>query len=471
MQIPIRRLDPRCRCPTRSNRRRRSRSVAREGAMLEPGGGRCAVPTGIAIAIPEGYAGFVQPRSGLALRPVSRASTPRTHRRRLPRRDPRPAREHRSVGSLRGPARGSHRPTRRSNGSRPWNGTKWKRSTSRHAASMAGARAPAPADRRDRTLLAPWATIADSASDCIARNTESGKEFTELARRAEALGFSTLFVPDHFVDHELAPHGCACARGRRHRHAARRPARARQRLQASRSCSRASGDARPAVGRPARARHRRRLDDGRLREGRDAARSARRAHRAARRVDHDPQGPVRPTARSRSTASTTTVTELDGQPKPVQRPHPPFIVGGGGPKILALAAQEAQIVGHQRQPAVGRRHIARRRALAHVGGDRRRSSRRCGPRRASGSTTSRSRRWSGSCTSPTTRVAIVDAMAGSFGVDREDARMAPVTLVGNEAEIVDLLERRRERWQMSYVVLPDDALDACAPIVARLAGT
>jgi dUTP pyrophosphatase len=35
---------------------------------LEPGGGRALVPTGIALAIPEGYAGFVQPRSGLALR-------------------------------------------------------------------------------------------------------------------------------------------------------------------------------------------------------------------------------------------------------------------------------------------------------------------------------------------------------------------------------------------------------------------
>jgi len=35
---------------------------------LKPGGGRAAVPTGIAIAIPVGYAGFVLPRSGLALR-------------------------------------------------------------------------------------------------------------------------------------------------------------------------------------------------------------------------------------------------------------------------------------------------------------------------------------------------------------------------------------------------------------------
>ncbi len=42
--------------------------TARADAHLAAGGGRALVPTGIAIAIPEGYAGFVQPRSGLALR-------------------------------------------------------------------------------------------------------------------------------------------------------------------------------------------------------------------------------------------------------------------------------------------------------------------------------------------------------------------------------------------------------------------
>ena len=40
-----------------------------------------------------------------------------------------------------------------------------------------------------------------------------------------------------------------------------------------------------------------------------------------------------------------TITELDGQPKPVQQPHPPFLIGGGGRKTLELAAREAQIVG------------------------------------------------------------------------------------------------------------------------------
>lgn len=41
---------------------------AREDALLTPGGGRVLVPTGIAISIPKGYAGFVLPRSGLALK-------------------------------------------------------------------------------------------------------------------------------------------------------------------------------------------------------------------------------------------------------------------------------------------------------------------------------------------------------------------------------------------------------------------
>lgn len=41
---------------------------AREDATLAPGGGRALVPTGLAVAIPRGYAGFIQPRSGLALR-------------------------------------------------------------------------------------------------------------------------------------------------------------------------------------------------------------------------------------------------------------------------------------------------------------------------------------------------------------------------------------------------------------------
>lgn len=40
-----------------------------------------------------------------------------------------------------------------------------------------------------------------------------------------------------------------------------------------------------------------------------------------------------------------TIRDLDGQPKPVQRPNPPFLIGGGGRRLLTLAAREADIVG------------------------------------------------------------------------------------------------------------------------------
>jgi dUTP pyrophosphatase len=42
--------------------------IARTEAVLACRGGRALVPTGVAVAIPPGYAGFVLPRSGLAWR-------------------------------------------------------------------------------------------------------------------------------------------------------------------------------------------------------------------------------------------------------------------------------------------------------------------------------------------------------------------------------------------------------------------
>jgi dUTP pyrophosphatase len=50
---------------------------ARVGVVVEPGGGRALVPTGVKVAIPEGHAGLLLPRSGLALRHgVSLANSP-----------------------------------------------------------------------------------------------------------------------------------------------------------------------------------------------------------------------------------------------------------------------------------------------------------------------------------------------------------------------------------------------------------
>lgn len=69
LSVPVRRLDPDLPLPAYARPGDAGLDLlAREGALLKAGGGRALVPTGVAIAIPEGYAGFVQPRSGLALR-------------------------------------------------------------------------------------------------------------------------------------------------------------------------------------------------------------------------------------------------------------------------------------------------------------------------------------------------------------------------------------------------------------------
>jgi len=67
--VPVVRLDPDLDLPAYARSGDAGLDlVAREGARLAPQGGRALVPTGIALALPEGCAGFVQPRSGLALR-------------------------------------------------------------------------------------------------------------------------------------------------------------------------------------------------------------------------------------------------------------------------------------------------------------------------------------------------------------------------------------------------------------------
>ena len=69
LHVPILRLDPDLPAPAYARPGDAGADLrAREAVTLAPGGGRALVPTGIAIALPPGTAGFVQPRSGLALK-------------------------------------------------------------------------------------------------------------------------------------------------------------------------------------------------------------------------------------------------------------------------------------------------------------------------------------------------------------------------------------------------------------------
>jgi dUTP pyrophosphatase len=69
LAVSIVRLDPELASPAYAHPGDAGMDLcAREDGVLAAGGGRLLMPTGIAIAIPQGYAGFVLPRSGLALK-------------------------------------------------------------------------------------------------------------------------------------------------------------------------------------------------------------------------------------------------------------------------------------------------------------------------------------------------------------------------------------------------------------------
>jgi dUTP pyrophosphatase len=69
IEVPIKRLDPDLPLPKYAKPGDAGCDlIAAEQITLEPGGGRALISTGIAIALPEGYAAFIQPRSGLAFK-------------------------------------------------------------------------------------------------------------------------------------------------------------------------------------------------------------------------------------------------------------------------------------------------------------------------------------------------------------------------------------------------------------------
>lgn len=76
--MPVVRLDSQLPLPTKAHADDAGLDLhARVDTVLAAGGGRALVPTGVAVAIPRGYAGFVVPRSGLALKHgISLVNTP-----------------------------------------------------------------------------------------------------------------------------------------------------------------------------------------------------------------------------------------------------------------------------------------------------------------------------------------------------------------------------------------------------------
>ena len=163
------------------------------------------------------------------------------------------------------------------------------------------------------------------------------------------------------------------------------------------------------------------------------------------------------------------ITHHNGLPKPLQRPHPPILVGGGGRRVLRLAAREADIVGVNFSLAEGVVNPT----VAQTGSAEATAEKIGWIREAAGA------RFDGLELNVTVfmtavrddREAFAERIAGGFGLTPAEVVRSPHVLVGSVDYIVDELQRRREEFGFSYVVFSGDVFEQTAPIVKRLAGT
>jgi probable F420-dependent oxidoreductase len=295
----------------------------------------------------------------------------------------------------------------------------------------------------------------------------SAKAWKEKARQVEALGYSALYLPDHFTD-QLGPIAALMA-----------AADATTRLRVGSLVF--DNDYRHPVVLAKEAATLDLLSDGRFDLGLGAGWMATDYEQAG--IPYDSPG----TRISRMEEGLTIirgmfagepftfsgehyqVKGIEGSPRPVQKPHPPILLGGGGRRMLSLAAREADIVNVNfdlREGQVNRDLV--RTGLAEATDEKLRWI-----REAAGDRLDRIELSVTIFLANITddRESVATVMAAGVGAEPKDILAMPHFLIGTVDEVVDDLQRRRERYGISYVIVPGEADEAFAPVVARLAGT
>ena len=297
---------------------------------------------------------------------------------------------------------------------------------------------------------------------------ENRHDWTELARRAEALGYSTLTMPDHF-DGQLAPVPalqCAADATSTLRLGAlvfdndyKHPVVLAKEL--------ATMDV---------------LSEGRVQIGLGAGWTA--SDYAQSGIPYDTPG-VRVSRMIEGLAVIKgalgpepfsyagdhyTITDYNGLPKPIQ-PQPPVLIGGGGPRVLTFAAQQADIVGINATLTSGAVDETTFASMTAEQTDRKVQIVRDAARAAG-------RHDEIEMNIRAFMVFITDDIDGALdtlvaftGASKDMIAASPFALIGPTNKIIDDLVERRERWGFSYIIVGQDDVEPFAPVVAALAGT
>ncbi|MEI7754868.1 MAG: TIGR03621 family F420-dependent LLM class oxidoreductase [Actinomycetota bacterium] len=162
------------------------------------------------------------------------------------------------------------------------------------------------------------------------------------------------------------------------------------------------------------------------------------------------------------------ITDYNGLPKPVQRPLPPFLIGGGGKRVLSYAAREADIIGINGTMTAGvvgpdaistmtAEAVDEKVAIVHAAAGDRMSQIEMNVRAFMVNVTN-------------DRLAVTESFSSMLGVPRSFMEESPFALVGTTDQMIDDLLARRERWGFSYIIVGGEDVESFAPVVAALAG-
>jgi probable F420-dependent oxidoreductase len=162
------------------------------------------------------------------------------------------------------------------------------------------------------------------------------------------------------------------------------------------------------------------------------------------------------------------ITDLPGTPRPYAPGGPPFLIGGGQRRMLRFAGQMADIVGvnasiHSGEIDTEAAHDAMPERIDEKVGWLREGA---GDRFDAIEMNA----WLAAAELTDDTAGVAELMGQLFSADPKDVLDSPLTLIGSTAECADRLRARRERWGYSYTVLPGEKARDFAPLVAELTG-
>ena len=162
------------------------------------------------------------------------------------------------------------------------------------------------------------------------------------------------------------------------------------------------------------------------------------------------------------------VANYVGMPKPVQRPYPPILIGGGGKRVLSYAAREADIIGINGTMTAG---VVGPEAISTMTAEAVTEKVNIVINAAGSRLPSIEMNIRSFFVKVTDDAAgTIDGVAQMIGVTPSMVEETPFALIGPPSKLIEDLIARRERWGFSYVIVGAEDVDTFAPVVAALNG-